>query len=435
MKKTVKKTGPTSTARAKRTKPKAVKKAAAKPRAPAASAKRPPKSVFQGIRVLDVGHIVAGPIAASVLADFGAEVIKIERPGFGDPLRNQFVHKGAGLHYKMEARNKQSMTLDLKTKEGKKIFRDLVKISDVVVENFRPGVMERLGFGWNTLKKLNPRLIMLRLSGFGQTGPYRARRAMGRLGEAFGGFTHITGDADGPPMHSQMSLGDTVAGVWAAMGIMMALYWRDAQGGGKGQMIDIGLYEGIFRMIEQQIVVPDQMGYAIRRRGNAHNYTPYVCSFDTKDGGHFSVSAATMKSAMDVLRAMGMDRDERFNDWDRCRENVVEYRRLCTEWFASRTLDEVDAAFQKFGAPGARVMSGADLMTDPHLLARDMIITVDDDELGPIRMQGIVPKMSGTPGKVEHAGQKMGASNERILDTLLGMTARQIGALKAKGII
>jgi crotonobetainyl-CoA:carnitine CoA-transferase CaiB-like acyl-CoA transferase len=431
------KRSPHSAAAAKGARPKATSAPKARQRASATpkTAKRPPQSVFQGIRILDVGHIVAGPIAASVFADFGAEVIKIERPGHGDPLRNQFVHKGAGLHYKMEARNKKSMTLDLKTPEGKKIFRELVKVSDVVVENFRPGVMEKLGFGWEALKKLNPRIIMLRLSGFGQTGPYSPRRAMGRLGEAFGGFTHITGDADGPPMHSQMSLGDTVAGVWAAMGIMMALYWRDAQGGGKGQMIDIGLYEGIYRMIEQQIIVPDQMGYALRRRGNAHNYTPFVCSFDTKDGGHFSVSAATMKSAMDVLRAMGMDKDKRFNDWDRCRENVVEYRRLCTEWFASRTIDQVDKAFQKYGAPGARVMSGADLMKDPHLLARDMVITVQDDELGPIKMQGIVPKMSDTPGKVEHSGQKMGASNDFVLAGILGMSAKQIGALKAKGII
>ncbi|MBM3347059.1 MAG: hypothetical protein FJY55_11280, partial [Betaproteobacteria bacterium] len=305
------------------------------------AARRPARSVFEGIRVLDIGHIVAGPIAASVLADFGADVIKIERPGEGDPLRRQYVHKGAGLHYKMEARNKKSVTLDLKSGEGHAIFLRLVKTADVIVENFRPGVMEALGLDWETLKKANPRIILCRLSGFGQYGPYSKRRAYGRIGEAFGGFTYINGYADGPPMHSQMSLGDTAAGAWAAMGIMMALYWRDAQRGNKGQVIDIGLYEGLYRMIEQQIIVVDQLGKPIRRMGTAHNYTPYVCSFDTKDGGHFSVSAATMKSAMDVLRAMGMDKDDRFNDWDRCRENIDEYRRLSTEWFAARTLDEV----------------------------------------------------------------------------------------------
>ena len=394
-----------------------------------------PAAVFKGIRVLDIGHIVAGPIAASVLADFGADVIKVERPGVGDPLRMQYVHKGAGLHYKMEARNKKSVTLDLKQPEGREIFLQLAKKSDVIVENFRPGVMEALGLDWETLKKANPRLVMCRLSGFGQYGPYSKRRAYGRIGEAFGGFTYINGQADGPPQHSQMSLGDTAAGAWAAMGIMMALYWRDAQGGGKGQVVDIGLYEGIYRMIEQQIIVPDQMGKAIRRMGTAHNYTPYVCSFDTKDGGHFSVSAATMKSAMDVLRAMGMDKDERFNDWDRCRDNIAEYRRLSTEWFAARTLDEVDEAFQKFGAPGTRVMSGADLMNDPHLLARDMVITVQDDELGPVKMQGIVPKLTETPGQVDHTGQRLGESNELIYGGLLGMSKARMDALRAKGVI
>ena len=415
--------------------PSAKRRPVAKPKTRAAAV--PAKSVFQGIRVLDIGHIVAGPIAASVLADFGADVIKIERPGEGDPLRRQYVHKGAGLHYKMEARNKKSVSLDLKSPQGHAIFMRLVKVSDVIVENFRPGVMEALGLDWDTLKRANPRLVLCRLSGFGQYGPYAKRRAYGRIGEAFGGFTYLNGMADGPPSHSQMSLGDTAAGMFAAMGIMMALYWRDAQRGKKGQVIDIGLYEGLYRLIEQQIIVVDQMGEgkAIRRMGNAHNYTPYVCSFDTKGGGHFSVSAATMKSAMDVLRAMGMDKDDRFNDWDRCRDNIVEYRRLCTEWMAARTVDEVDAAFQKFGAPGTRVMSGADLIKDPHLLARDMVITVPDDELGPVKMQGIVPKLSATPGKVDHAGQKMGASNERILGGLLGMGKAEIAALRARGVI
>ena len=402
-----------------------------------ARAAAPSKSVFEGIRVLDIGHIVAGPIAASILADFGADVIKIERPGKGDPLRMQYQHKGAGLHYKMEARNKKSVTLDLKSPEGHAIFMRLVKVSDVIVENFRPGVMEALGLDWETLKRANPRLVLCRLSGFGQYGPYAKRRAYGRIGEAFGGFTYINGTADGPPSHSQMSLGDTAAGMFASMGIMMALYWRDAQRGKKGQVIDVGLYEGLYRLIEQQIIVVDQLGEGktLRRMGNAHNYTPYVCSFDTKGGGHFSVSAATMKSAMDVLRAMGMDKDDRFNDWDRCRENIVEYRRLSTEWMAARTVDEVDAAFQKFGAPGTRVMSGADLIKDPHLLARDMVITVPDEELGPVKMQDIVPKLSTTPGKVDHAGQKMGASNERILGGLLGLGKAEIASLHAKGVI
>ena len=395
----------------------------------------PTSSVFEGIRVLDIGHIVAGPIAASVFADFGADVIKIEHPETGDPLRRQYANaEGIGMHWKVEGRNKRPITLDLKTPEGREIFHRLVKLSDVVIENFRPGVLERLGCGWDTLSAINPRLVLCRLSGFGQTGPYRDRRAYGRIGEAFAGFAHITGNPDGPPMHSQMSIGDTVAGMWAAMGVMMALYWRDAQGGGVGQVIDIGLYEGLFRQIEQQIISVDQLGRAMKRSGNTH-YTPYVYAYRTSDGGYFSVAAATQESAMDVLRALGLDNDPRFNEWNEAIRNVEAYREISTQWFAERTLAEVEAAFQKYDAPGSSVMSGDKLIDHPHILAREMVITVKDKELGPVRMQGIVPKLSRTPGHVECAGQPMGAANDAVYGDLLQMSADEIAALKGKRVI
>jgi len=395
----------------------------------------PTSSVFEGIRVLDIGHIVAGPIAASVFADFGADVIKIEHPETGDPLRRQYANaEGIGMHWKVEGRNKRPITLDLKTPEGREIFHRLVKLSDVVIENFRPGVLERLGCGWDTLSAINPRLVLCRLSGFGQTGPYRDRRAYGRIGEAFAGFAHITGNPDGPPMHSQMSIGDTVAGMWAAMGVMMALYWRDAQGGGVGQVIDIGLYEGLFRQIEQQIISVDQLGRAMKRSGNTH-YTPYVYAYRTRDGGYFSVAAATQESAMDVLRALGLDNDPRFNEWNEAIRNVEAYREISTQWFAERTLAEVEAAFQKYDAPGSSVMSGDKLIDHPHILAREMVITVEDKELGPVRMQGIVPKLSRTPGHVECAGQPMGAANDAVYGDLLQMSADEIAALKGKRVI
>jgi crotonobetainyl-CoA:carnitine CoA-transferase CaiB-like acyl-CoA transferase len=393
------------------------------------------KSVFEGIRVLDIGHIVAGPIAASMLADFGAEVIKVERPGEGDSLRKLLPKNGVGLHSKVASRNKKSITLDLKQPEGRDIFLRLVAQSDVLVENFRPGVMERLGCGWDTLHALNPRLIMCRLSGFGQTGPNSHRRAFGRIGEAFSGFTHITGEADGPPMHSQMSIGDVAAGMLAAQGIMMALYWRDAQQGDKGQFIDLGLYEGLFRLIEQHIIVVDQLGKTMGRSGNQHAFNPFVSSYWTKDRGYFSVAAGTPDSARDVLRAIGLDRDPRFKDWDACVENIAAYHAAAAAWMAVRTLAQVVAAFAKYDAPGQASLSGADLIRDPHVLARDMVITVQDEELGPIRMQGIAPKLSETPGRVDHAGQAMGASNELIYGGLLGMTHADIAALQAKGVV
>jgi crotonobetainyl-CoA:carnitine CoA-transferase CaiB-like acyl-CoA transferase len=393
------------------------------------------EGVFDGIRVLDIGHVVAGPFVASVMADFGADVIKIEPPVRGDPLRWLYPKDDVGLFYKMQARNKKSVTLDLKHPEGRAIFERLAAQSDVVVENFRPGVMERLGLGWEELSKINERLIMCRLSGFGQTGPYAGRRAYGRIGEAFAGFAHITGEPDGPPTHSQMSVGDTVAGTWAAMGVMMALYWRDARGGGLGQVVDIGLYEGLFRQIEQQVVVLDQLGKVLERSGSNHRNVPFTGLFRTRDGGHYSFSAVTERSALDALRAMDMAEDERFNSFERCMQHRDEFAAAVKAWMAARTLAEVDAAFQARGAPGTPVKSAADLIDDPHILAREMVVTVEDKELGPLRMQGIVPKLSRTPGAVRHAGQLLGESNALVYGELLGITQAQIDDLQARGVI
>jgi formyl-CoA transferase len=394
-----------------------------------------PAQALAGVRVLDIGHVVAGPIAASLLADFGADVIKIERPGRVDPVRWLYKKDGVGLFYKMEGRNKRCITLDIKHPDGLKLFHRLVAESDVVMENFRPGVMERLGCGWDALREINPRLIFGRLSGFGQTGPYAHRRAYGRIGEAFGGFAEITGYPDGPPLHSAMSLGDTVAGVWAAYGIMMALYWRDAQGGGQGQVIDVGLYEPLYRQIEQQIIVQDQLGRTLRRIGNENPGDPYVGVWQTKEGRHYSFSAATAESIEDVLKAMDLHEDPRFNDFDTCLEHRREFQAAVGEWMSARTVAEIQEAFDRFEAPGTPVMSAAELIEDPHLLAREMVVTVDDDELGPLRMQGLVPKMSLTPGEIRHAGQAIGARNEEVYGELLGLSADDVAALRDKGVI
>ena len=391
--------------------------------------------VFDGINVLDIGHIVAGPFVASVMADFGANVIKIERPVTGDPLRWIYPKDDVGLFYKMQARNKKSITLDLKQAEGQEIFHRLIKLTDVLVENFRPGVMERLGGSWETLSGLNRRLIMCRLSGFGQTGPYAQFRSYGRVAEAFAGFANITGEPDGSPQHSHMSLGDTVAGSWAAMGVMMALYWRDAQGGGVGQVIDVGLYEGLFRQIEQQVVIFDQLGKVLERTGNNHRNVPYTGLFKSKDERYFSFSAVTDRSANDILRAMGMADDARFNTFAACIEHRDIFARATECWMGERSIADIQAAFRACDAPGSIVMNAADLVNDPHVLAREMVITVEDKDLGPLRMQGVVPKMSQTPGTVEHAGQRLGESNESVYGELLGMGSARLKDLHDKGVI
>lgn len=394
-----------------------------------------PNSPLDGIRVLDVGHLVAGPMTASILGDFGADVIKVERPGHGDPLRWNHKYDGVGLFYKVQARNKRSITLDLATDEGREIFHDLVRVSDVVVENFRPGVMERLGNDWETLKNLNEKLIYCRISGWGQTGPYAQRRSLGRIAEAFSGFTELTGDADGPPMHSTMALGDSTCAIWAANSIMLALYWRDAQGGQIGQVIDVGLYEPLYRQIEQQIIVADKEGAPLRRASNMNSGSPVMGCYQTVEGRWYSFSANTARSIDAVISAFGLSGDPRFVDYDACLKNHAALQEHARQWLSDRTVEQIEGEFERAGAPGTPVMSATDLMNDPQVLHREMVVTVPDDELGEVKMQGVVPKLSRTPGTIRHAGQALGKATDEVLSQLLGMQAEKISALKNKGIV
>ena len=399
---------------------------------------QPRQQIFEGVRVLDLVSREAGvTLAGAVMADFGADVIKIDKPGEPEPaVGAHYAKNGINLPYKVKGRNKRHITLDISKPQGRDIFHKLVEKADVVIENFPAGAMEEWGHDWETLRSVNPRLIFCRISDYGQTGPYRRRRLDGRTAEAFGGFSYIDGYEDGPPLHSQMDMGGSVAGIWAFIGIAGALYWRDVQGGGKGQVIDLGLYEPIYRQIVNNVTGYTSTGVSNKRYGNRkHGGFPWVDSHTTKDGKHFTYSAATRATFRDQMLAMGMFIDPRFKDFPTTWEHREEYHEAAVEWMKERTLAEVDEAFKGYECASTPVMDAERLCNDPHLIAREDIITVDDPDLGPIRMQGIIPKFEKTPGRVRHAGERPGARNQEVYRELLGLGAQELEDLRAAGVI
>jgi crotonobetainyl-CoA:carnitine CoA-transferase CaiB-like acyl-CoA transferase len=392
-----------------------------------------------GYRILDVGHILAGPMTSSMLADFGAEVIHIESPETGDFMRT--VQGAAGREVRERGadlinRNKRNITLDLRTEKGRDLFHRLVAVSDVVTENFRPYVMDRWGNGWDILRRVNPKLIYCRLSGFGQTGPDRHRRAYGMIGEAFSGWSYLNGYVDGPVIHSSFSLGDTQDSIWAATSIVSSLYWRDARGGGEGMLIDQALVEPLFRSMEQLIVVHDQTGTVPARSGTHHEATPYADVCETSDGQYFSYSAFTYDAIDRLLQTLGLADDERFDDIERCMHNREAFWETARRWFRERTLAAVVEAFAQTQATGSPVMNAEMLYHDPQVRAREMVVSVPDPDGGePFEMQGIVPKLSETPGQMRNACGYLGAQNEEVFCGILGLTSDELADLMAERVV
>jgi crotonobetainyl-CoA:carnitine CoA-transferase CaiB-like acyl-CoA transferase len=397
----------------------------------------PSPQIFDNIRVLDLITREAGAtIATSYLADMGADVIKIDRPGEPEPaMAGHYVKDGINLPYKVKGRNKRHITLDVSKPQGRDIFHRLVADADVVAENFSPGTMEGWGHDWETLRSLNPRLIFCRISPFGQTGPYKDRRIDGRGAEAFGGLAHLDGEPERQPLHSQADVGGTIAGIWAAYGTILALLRRDAQGG-QGQVIDVSLWEPIYRQQTGQIPAYSASGTAPKRSGSRKSGgIPWVDTHETKDGGFFTYSAVTRASMRDQMLAMNMFLDPRFKDFPSAAQNADDYHGEAVKWMKTRTLDEVDDAFQRYECSSSPVTNAETLIDNPHLLAREDVITVDDPDLGPVRMQGIVPKFSKTPGQVRWSGERPGARNEEVYGQLLGLGKKELAELQKAEVI
>jgi crotonobetainyl-CoA:carnitine CoA-transferase CaiB-like acyl-CoA transferase len=358
----------------------------------------------------------------------------------GDPARSHGANKdGHGLWWKVISRNKRCVTLNLGTPEGQQIFRALARDADVLVENFRPGVLEKWGLGPEQLQTLNPGLIVLRVTGFGQTGPYSRRRAFGTLAEAMSGFAHQTGHEDGPPTLPPFGLADGVAGITGAFAIMTALYHRAAPGGtGRGQVIDLSLLEPLVGILGPGPTAYDQLGAVAGRQGNRSTNNAPRNAYLTKDGRWVAISASATSVAERVMRLVGRpdiveqpwfaSAGERSRNGDLLDEAVA-------KWIASRPFSEVSEEFERVGAALAPIYDVEQLMNDPHVLARDTITTVDDEDLGPVKMQNLMVRMLGTPGCIRFPGRRLGQDNEQFYSESLGLDPECVAALKAKGVL
>lgn len=393
---------------------------------------------LSGLRVIDAGTMIAGPLAATQLADFGADVIKVELPRVGDSMRHWTPMKeGRSLWWKVIGRNKRLITLTLSKPEGQEIFRDLVRTADVVIENYRPGTFERWGLGYSNLASINPGLVLVRVSGFGQTGPYARRGGYGTIAEAFSGIPSFTGFPDRPPTLPGFPMADSVASTFAAMSAMFAIYNRD-HNSGKGQEIDVSLYEPLFRLVEAQVIGFDQLGIVKERQGNRLAEDSPRNTYRTRDGRWIGISASSQRSFERLAAAMGMPElidDPRFlNNASRC-ANDVELDSMMGRWFEQRDCGDVMALFEKADVVAGPVLDIRDIFNDPHYLARQNIVAVKDDDFGSVRMQGVVPQFKDTPGEVRHSGRGLGADNRTIYIEEMGMSEQKLAELQANGVI
>ncbi|HUX04417.1 MAG TPA: CoA transferase [Acidimicrobiales bacterium] len=395
------------------------------------------RSPLDGLRVIDVSTILAGPLCCQLLGDFGADVIKIEHPLAGDGMRGHGHQKdGVSLWWKEISRNKRTVGLDLSKPEGADIFTSMVKDADVVVENFRPGTLERWGIGPDVLLAQNPNLVLLRLTGFGQHGPYAKRPGFGTLAEAMSGFAFMTGSADGPPTLPSFGLADSICGIAASSAVLMALRHRDVGGGG-GQVIDMSILEPIMAALGPAPTVYHQTGVIQRRQGNRSSNNAPRNTYQTSDGSWVAVSASAHQIASRVMRLVGHPEvvDEHWFASGHGRfEHVEMIDRYVGEWISARTRDEVIEAFTRAEAAIAPVYDARDITEDPHVRATEMLVEVDDDELGPMLMHNVMWRMSDTPGRIRHTGRALGADTESVLGEF-GVSSDELERLRAIGVV
>ena len=393
---------------------------------------------LSGLRVIEMGTLIAGPFCGQILGDFGAEVIKIEDPRKGDQMRQwgRSLPQGLSPWWPVIGRNKKSVGLDLRQAEGQAIARTLIAKSDVVIENFRPGAMEKWGLGYDVLSANHPGLVMARISGYGQTGPLSERAGYGLIGEAMGGLRHITGEPDRPPARAGISIGDSLCAMHAVMGVMMALHARDRTG--KGQVIDAALYESVLGVMENLITEYDLTGYVKERSGSIlPGIAPsnaYPCA-----GGDMAVIGGNGDTVFARLcEAMGkptLATDPRFASHAARGERQAELDEIISAWTRTLSLEDLLELLERHGVPAGRIYRAPDMLEDPHFIAREAVISVPHPVFGQVRMQNAFPKLSETPGQVRWPGPELGAHTDEVLQGVAGLSPDTVAGLRARGIV
>jgi crotonobetainyl-CoA:carnitine CoA-transferase CaiB-like acyl-CoA transferase len=391
---------------------------------------------LEGIRVLELAQVVAGPFCGALMAEFGAEVIKTEMPGRGDDLRRLGpTEDGCAYWFAVDNRNKKLITLDLHLAKGQEIVRRLVPHCDVLLENFRPGVLERWGLGWESLHAINPRLVMARITAFGQTGPLNQGPGYAAIGSAFGGTWYVNGPDDRPPARPTPVYPDYMTGLFTAFGVMAALRHRDATG--EGQWIDAALYESAFRVMEYAPTLYGRQGIVRERGSQQHGGWPGG-AFETEDGKWIVFTAPAQHLFERLCGMIGrpeLPRDPRFASSAERRQHIPVIIDLMSKWFAERPFDKACAELEDADIPHSAIMSMADIFANPHYRARQMIVDVPVDGLGTLPQPGVVPKLSLTPGQVTQAGGVLGGDTDEVLSQLLGMSNDEIAQLRAERVL
>ncbi|WP_010176629.1 CaiB/BaiF CoA transferase family protein [Pseudomonas sp. PAMC 25886] len=392
---------------------------------------------LSGIKVIEIGTLIAAPFAARLMAEFGAEVIKIEAMGQGDPLRKwRKLHEGTSLWWYLQSRNKKSLALDLKSAEGLDLVKQLLGDADVLIENLRPGGLEKLGLGWDGLHALNPKLTLVRISGYGQTGPYRDRPGFGAIGEAMGGIRYTTGNPDSPPARVGVSLGDSLASLHGVIGALMSLL-RVKTGQGDGQIVDVSLAESVFNLMESLVPEYDMLGHVRERSGGALPGIAPSNTYLTADGAYVVIAGNSdpiYKRLMLTIGRADLAEAPEFahNDGRAAKSGLLDA--AITHWTSSLPIDQVLSALEAAEVPAGRIYSVADIVADPHYQARDMLLSADLPGGLTVKMPGIVPKLSETPGAVNWQGPSLGQHTDSILGDL-GLTGADIQRLKTSGVV